>query len=365
MRMLIRRLGLLGLSLLLLTSAAAPAAADPAASAQASAALQLVADQNIVSVEDSARFHILYQNTTGRAVGEAKLSVALPVGLTLVSMDGVDWAPMTRTATWTVQNIEAGGARAVHFSARADSAARAGAQLPVTLAGVSDTSVSADVVTVPLNVGDEVHQPLFIGFPDGLFHPGSGLTRGEAAAVVARIKQLPAAGPGTAGYTDVPASHWANEYISRVTASGYMTGSGGRFKPDAPLSRAELVVLLLRLRAVEPVGFPAFADTGAHWAVKAISTAHALEWVDGASVDQFLPDGPADRQVAARLFTIALYRRSLVDGDAKVIQHFPDVPKDAWAFGWVEEVALTAHLARTDGQVAYLIRYLPDQTHPL
>jgi hypothetical protein len=123
-------------------------------------------------------------------------------------------------------------------------------ELPVTLAAIVDASVSAEVVTVPLKVGEAVHQPLFIGFPDGQFQPTASLTRAEAAAVVARINQLPAAGPGTASYTDVPASHWAHGYISRATAGGYMSGSEGQFHPDAPLSRAELVVLLLRLRAL-------------------------------------------------------------------------------------------------------------------
>jgi hypothetical protein len=39
--------------------------------------------------------------------------------------------------------------------------------------------------------------------------------------------------------------------------------------------------------------------------------------------------------------------------------------KNDWAFGWVEESAMTAHESEVRGHFSeQLIRYLPDQTNP-
>lgn len=334
----------------------------PAAQADTGLSAQLIADQESATVGETVRYHLLYHNPSLTALAEVKLQVELPPGLELVAEGDVQWDPITRLALWSLTEVEAGGARAIHFSARVTEAAQLGTALPVSLGAFVGASVNLEVDSVTLQVGPALHQPLFIGFPDGKFHPTASLTRAEAAAIVARVKQLPA---GTATFEDVPASHWAYNYIARASSAGYMTGSQGQFRPEEPLSRAELVVLLLRLRGVTALPFAPFAETTGHWAAEAISTARALAWIDGDGLGQFLPDGPTERQVAAKLFTIALYRRPLVDGEAQVKAHFPDVDRNHWAFPWIEEVSMEAHESRTDGLQEFLIRYRPDQTHPL
>lgn len=356
-----RRLHLL-VTVLLLALGLSPV---PAAHGAQAAALQLVADQEAAMAGDTVRYHLLYHNQTEVAAPEVKLKLTLPAGLDLADTTGVNWDPITRTAVWTLSDVEAGGARVIHLGAKVTGKAAAGAALPVTLGGAVEGGLSLEAPTVGLRVGQPIHQPLFIGFPDGKFHPTTSLTRAEAAAIATRVKQLPPVGPDAPTFEDVPEEHWAREYISRAADAGYMAGSDGLFRPDEPLSRAELVSLLLRLRGVTALPFEPFAETAGHRAADAISTAHALGWIEGDGLGQFLPDAPTERQVAAKLFAIALYRRPLTDGDATVVQHFPDVPTDSWAFGWVEEVSMTAHESRTDGLQEYLIRYLPDQTHPL
>ncbi|MDB4896086.1 MAG: hypothetical protein JWN15_2348 [Firmicutes bacterium] len=116
--------------------------------------------------------------------------------------------------------MEAGGARVLHFKLKADVDAKVGTQLPVVVAGISDDNTQTAAVNSLISIGT-------------------------------------AASASTPAYSDVPASHWAYGYISRATASGYMAGSAGRFNPDSPLSRGELVVLLLKLRGVEAIPFVA------------------------------------------------------------------------------------------------------------
>ena len=51
-------------------------------------------------------------------------------------------------------------------------------------------------------------------------------------------------------YKDVPKNHWAYEGIKYATEKGYMTGySGNTFKPEQPVSRAELATILKRIKA--------------------------------------------------------------------------------------------------------------------
>ncbi len=48
-------------------------------------------------------------------------------------------------------------------------------------------------------------------------------------------------------YNDVPRDHWALRAIDAVTYAGITSGcGGGNFCPDAPVTRAELAVMLAR-----------------------------------------------------------------------------------------------------------------------
>ncbi|MEB3100997.1 S-layer homology domain-containing protein [Ferviditalea candida] len=86
-----------------------------------------------------------------------------------------------------------------------------------------------------------------------------------------------------------------------------------------------------------------FADTAGHWAEDIIGTAKSLGLVDGIGGNLFEPDQYIERQSAAKLIAVGLFRGELKDGDVPVIQHFPDIPPDLWSFGWVEEASSVAH----------------------
>jgi hypothetical protein len=203
-----------------------------------------------------------------------------------------------------------------------------------------------------------------VGFPDGKFHPTAPLRRAEAAVIVTNVKELQFSGDPEKPYADVPKTHWAYRFIANVTKAGYMQGSGdGSFHPDDPISRAELVALVLKIRGIQPLpGLDGFADTNNHWAKDVIATAKSMGLISGVGNNQFLPDDATERQVAAAMFSIAFQRGPLKDGDIPVKQHFPDVKKEDWSFGWVEEVAVEAHESIRSGPEEKLIRYRPDLT---
>lgn len=81
------------------------------------------------------------------------------------------------------------------------------------------------------------------GVTEDRFAPESTLTRGQTAALLTRLLDLPA---GTADFSDT-AGHWAEDDIAAAAAAGLVQGRGeGVFAPDAPVTRQELAVMLHR-----------------------------------------------------------------------------------------------------------------------
>lgn len=83
------------------------------------------------------------------------------------------------------------------------------------------------------------------GYADGSFHPKQEITRAEAVTMLARLTSYV---PGTpALFSDLPAS-WAAEPINAFANAGIVSGKGnGAFKPKESASRAEAIVMIIRL----------------------------------------------------------------------------------------------------------------------
>lgn len=84
------------------------------------------------------------------------------------------------------------------------------------------------------------------GYPDGSFKPEGTLTRAEFAAILVKSFKLPPVQTGSSFY-DVPASHWASPLIEAVQKAGLMSGyPGSQFKPNKPVSRAEVMAIMAK-----------------------------------------------------------------------------------------------------------------------
>src|SRR5271163_1547945 len=67
-----------------------------------------------------------------------------------------------------------------------------------------------------------------------------------ALAVLCATNQAALATP----FSDVPANHWAYEYIQSLAADGIIDGyPDGKFKGDRPLTRYEMAVVVARVIA--------------------------------------------------------------------------------------------------------------------
>jgi hypothetical protein len=343
-----------------LSTSILPAATPTYAHAESSKRVQFICDEKTVGQGGTASFHIIYHNNQNKKFSNVFLQIHVPEGLDVDGDDnsGAVWNTDNRLLIWNLQNVNERDVRLIQFQLKVHPGSKEGTVYTMTCSGDEDGN-RMETTRVTLQIGKEIHQPFFTGYPDGKFHPTSYITRAESAAVITNFLHLRSDPSLEPPYTDVPSSHWAARYIDAVTNAGIMHGYGdGSFHPDEPMTRAELVAVLLQLRGIEAVPVKGFMDTQNHWASDALATGKALGFFSGTGNNKFAPDEPVERQAAAVLFDVAQFRGPLVDGEIPVVQHFPDVPRTAWSFGWVEESAKTAHESVRNGRSEYLLRYI-------
>lgn len=103
---------------------------------------------------------------------------------------------------------------------------------------------------------------IMIGNEKGNFNPNKSVTRAEMAAIICRMlgetENLAVSG----AFSDVPVSHWANTYITKVEELGIVTGYGnGRFGPTNKVTFEQALTMVVRTAglngmAVEYGGYP-------------------------------------------------------------------------------------------------------------
>lgn len=126
---------------------------------------------------------------------------------------------------------------------------------------------------------------------------------------------VPASAAGQT-FTDVPQSHWANEFIDYAVDKGYFSGTGAdTFSPDGTMTRAMLWTVLSRMD-----GYTGTAGPGAPWYQNGRDWAMANGISDGTS-----PDGSITReQFATMLYNFAKYTGKNTDKDSTVLNQFAD-----------------------------------------
>ncbi|WP_158606996.1 DUF4073 domain-containing protein [Paenibacillus ginsengarvi] len=140
----------------------------------------------------------------------------------------------------------------------------------------------------------------------------------------------PTPAPTPTSFLDMD-GHWAKSYVSRAVELGITNGYNARmFAPDAQVTRAQFVTMLMRALKVEGVSAPRFADAGAieAWAASAVTAAAERGIAEGFSDGTFRPNVVITRAEMTTLLARAASLES--SGDAEpTFADAADVP--AWA----------------------------------
>ncbi|QQR55346.1 S-layer homology domain-containing protein [Candidatus Peregrinibacteria bacterium] len=144
------------------------------------------------------------------------------------------------------------------------------------------------------------------------FYPDSAVTRAEFLKMTLLGLGYDTHTVSAVHYSDVSSSHWAYEYVTYATASGIVDGySNGTFKPDAYISRAEALVLLLRAADQDDNGRVDedeinFWDVDEDdWFAWAVVLADEENLISGYSDNSFRPTNSITRAEAAKIVSLA------------------------------------------------------------
>ncbi len=79
---------------------------------------------------------------------------------------------------------------------------------------------------------------------NGNFNPTDNMTRAQIAKVLVLAFHLTSM--EKEAFHDVPATHWAYDYIAILAANGIALGDNGNFKPEDYITRAQFAAFLHR-----------------------------------------------------------------------------------------------------------------------
>ncbi|MFB9277104.1 polysaccharide lyase family 8 super-sandwich domain-containing protein [Cohnella cellulosilytica] len=142
------------------------------------------------------------------------------------------------------------------------------------------------------------------GYPDGLFKPDAPVTRAAFSVMLAQALGLESDSSGPAFTDGEEIGAWAKEAVAAAARAGIVTGYGdGSFRPDARLTRAELAVMIARALKAEFAAegtAPRFADEAdiPGWARGAAAAVRDRGIVQGRSGNRFAPNAAATRAEA-------------------------------------------------------------------
>lgn len=148
------------------------------------------------------------------------------------------------------------------------------------------------------------------GYSDGTFRPQSATTRAQLVKMVVLLKGIPLDAPAVATFDDVSTSHPFYRYVETAVKQGLITGyTDGSFKPDAPVSRAQvakIVVKALGWSLQVPASPATLCDVpAAHWAYVYVQVAIAHGIFTGYGDGCFHPDDFATRAQLAKVLVLS------------------------------------------------------------
>ena len=200
--------------------------------------------------------------------------------------------------------------------------------------------------TVPV-LNNVTHTAYITGYKDGTVRPGSNITRAEVATIIYRLltEESRAFYYTKANiFSDVPDFEWFNEPVSTLARASVLTGYEDlTFRPNEPITRAELATILTRLTVLEKTESdvtPAnFKDLAGHWAAANIRTAAANGWVTGYPDGTFRPDQNVNRAEAVTMVNRMLGRNPEVLTITTGMNTFSDNDPAEWYYIQIQEAA--------------------------
>ena len=196
------------------------------------------------------------------------------------------------------------------------------------------------------------HNGYMGGYGNGLFGPNDNMTRAQAAQMFYNLllnKDVDI----TVNFTDVPADAWYGNAVRTLASLGVIKGIGDdQFAPNRTITRAEFTVIAMRFANVSADVTNPFTDIATNdWYYTAVTSAVSYGWINGYSDGSFRPQATITRAEVVTIVNRMLNRtadRNFVDSN--VTAQFDDVPNTYWAYYNIMEATIAHdHSIDNDG----------------
>ena len=175
----------------------------------------------------------------------------------------------------------------------------------------------------------EIHFNYVIGYTDGTIRPGNNISRAEVATIFFRLLTDEAReqyNKTTTSYSDIKDGAWCCRAVATLTNAGVINGyTDGTFRPNAPITRAELATIIARFAKLD-VNTKTFSDITGHWAQKNIELAVGNGWINGYEDGTFRPNNNITRAE-----TFAMINRVLDRQTESVSDLLPTSEMNMWS----------------------------------
>ena len=214
-----------------------------------------------------------------------------------------------------------------------------------------------------------------IGYPDESVRPDASMTRAEAATVFYRLYdgEYPEferrMSNGT--FEDVKTGDWFYKEVETLYNIGIVDGTDEhKFSPDEPVTRAEFAVMAARFADLDYTGGNIFDDVpNGHWAYSYINAAANAGWVEGYPDGSFRPDEPISRAEVVRLVNGVINRSITLDKLKELGVECPynDLAEKHWSYCDLMEATIPHSaeewhgLSYNDGNYNIIIEKFVDQ----
>ena len=214
-----------------------------------------------------------------------------------------------------------------------------------------------------------------VGYPDESVRPDASMTRAEAATVFYRLYdgEYPAftRRMSNSTFEDVKTDYWFYKEVETLYNIGIVDGTDEHtFEPDAPVTRAEFAVMAARFANLDYEGGNIFDDVpNGHWAYSYINAAANAGWVEGYPDGSFRPDEPISRAEVVRLVNGMINRSVTLDKlkELGVACPYNDLVENHWGYCDLMEATIPHSaeewhgLSYNDGNYNIIIEKFVDQ----
>ncbi|MDO5095009.1 MAG: S-layer homology domain-containing protein [Peptostreptococcaceae bacterium] len=164
------------------------------------------------------------------------------------------------------------------------------------------------------------------GYPGNKFMPNRNMTRAEIAAMLDRlIDEQPTEAKS---FSDIKADAWYAKSLAKIASLGYIRPNGDKIQPEKPITRAEFAYIIAKLRKLEEgANMPKDVNSN-HWAAKEIAACVKAGIISGYKDGSFKPEQPITRAEVVSMMSRAFN----IQPKASTRADYIDVKKNHWAY---------------------------------